>query len=99
MDDQMGPTSRNKAQLPVPKDEKELNAWFRQYLLDREFLEANRDELMRKYPEQCVVVFEEKVVEVARSHREAAANAYEKGIPTNRVVTAHLQANPPTLIV
>ena len=99
MDEQMGPASRNKARLPAPKDEEELNAWFKQYRLDRDFLEANRDELMRKYPEQCVVIFEEKVVEVARSHKEAADNAYKKGIPTNRVVTAHLQANPPTLIV
>jgi len=66
---------------------------------DTLYLDAHRDELLARYPEQWVAVYKLEVVGVAKEMEQLVKELKQNGVPPEYSYCEYLSAEPITLIV
>lgn len=66
---------------------------------DMDYYETHREELLSKYPEQWVAIFNEDVVDAAPDAEQLLDELRKKGVPTEHVFVQHLTRKDELLIL
>ncbi len=66
---------------------------------DAIYLDEHREELMKKYPERWVAVYNKQVVADAKDHKKLIEKLKDKGISPGRVYRAYLSSKEELLIL
>ena len=66
---------------------------------DIDYYEAHRAELLDRYPEQWVVIFNEQVVDAAPTIEQALSGLRAKGVPPGQGLVEHLTRHDELLIL
>ena len=77
----------------------ELQAELQRFKRDTQYYEAHREELLTKYPEQWVAVFNQQVVGAAPDFEQLLAMLEQNGIPVERTLIEHMTRKEELLIL
>lgn len=75
-------------------NEEALAARLYEFSRDTAFFEANRGELLKKYPDRWVAVYRERVVADAPSSRSIIRKLDEQGIPPGAAAVQFMRSEP-----
>ena len=65
---------------------------FRQYKESTSFIDRNREELLKEYDGNWVVVYNAKVVAYGKEYEDVASEIHQKGLPIENVVIKFLSS-------
>ena len=68
----------------------QVQAELQRFKKDTAYYEAHHDELLEKYPDQWVAIFNQQVVGASPDYEQLLADVEEKGLPIERAVFKHL---------
>ena len=68
----------------------QIRAELQRFKKDTAYYEAHYEELLKKYPEQWVAIFNQKVVGASPDYEQLLAELEERGVPTERTLFKHL---------
>jgi len=74
--------------------EEKLMEGFARHRRDVEFFEYHHKELLEKYPDKWVAVYDVKVVDTDKDFLVLLARLKEKGIPTNKPIIHFMDTDP-----
>jgi len=69
---------------------KQVQAELQHFRKDTDYYEAHHEELLKKYPEQWVAIFDQQVVGTSQDYEELLTELEEKGVPIERTLFKHL---------
>ena len=68
----------------------QVQAELQRFKKDTAYYEAHHEELLKKYPEQWVAIFDQQVVGVCLDYEQLLTQLEEKGVPIERTLFKHL---------
>jgi hypothetical protein len=68
----------------------QVQAELERFKKDTAYYEAHHEELLKKYPEQWVAVFDQQVVGASSDYEQLLTELQEKGVPIERTLFKHL---------
>jgi hypothetical protein len=71
----------------------------RRFQRDLDYYEAHRQELLERYPEQWVAIFEEQVAAADPDVDRLLETLRQRGVPTQEAVVEHVTAQDDLLIL
>lgn len=77
----------------------EAQAELKRFKKDTAYLDTHYEELLEKYPEQWVAIYNQQVVGAAPDFDELLTELQEVGIPIERAVVEHLTGQEEVLIL
>jgi hypothetical protein len=66
---------------------------------DAEYFQAHRAELLARYPERWVAIYDQQVVGAAKDHKRLVRQLARKGIPANHAFLEYLTDKEELLIL
>ncbi len=92
------PTTSSLAKIKKGRGGKLAEEWAR-FRGDTAYFEVHREELLEKYPDQWVAIYNQQVVGESADARQLLADLKGKGIPLGQVVVKYLPKKEELLIL
>ncbi len=77
----------------------ERRADLERFRKDTQYFEAHREELVKRYPDQWVSIFDEQVVAASADLEEVLAQKRAKGVPPGKGLVEYVTAKDEVLIL
>ncbi len=77
----------------------QVQAELQRFKKDTAYYEAHHEELLKKYPEQWVAIFDEQVVGTAKTLNRLIARLQKKGVPRGRAFVEYVTGKEDLLIL
>lgn len=85
--------------MPAEESHLSVEEELKRYGKDLEYLDEHRQELLERYPERWVAVYNLRVVGAAKDLRRLIGKLEKQGIPPGEVYREFLTRNEPLLIL